>query len=76
MALTGRRLSADEALRLGLVHRVVPAEEHLDVARSVADELAAFGAHALALGKWFMAEVDELPVEQATKFAQTVRGRS
>jgi enoyl-CoA hydratase/carnithine racemase len=74
MALTGRRLSADEALRLGLVHRVVPGEEHLETARSVAGELAAFGPHALALGKWFMAEVDELPVEQATKFAQTVRG--
>jgi methylglutaconyl-CoA hydratase len=74
MALTGRRLSADEALRLGLVHRVVPAEAHLEVARNVAAELAAFGPHALALGKWFMGEVDELPVERATTFAQTVRG--
>jgi methylglutaconyl-CoA hydratase len=74
MALTGRRLSADEALRLGLVHRVVAAEEHLEIARSVAGELAAFGPHALALGKWFIAEVDGMPVEQATKFAQTVRG--
>jgi methylglutaconyl-CoA hydratase len=74
MALTGRRLSADEALRRGLVHRVVPAGEHLEVARGVAADLAAFGPHVLALGKWFMGEVDELPVERATAFAQTVRG--
>jgi methylglutaconyl-CoA hydratase len=74
MALTGRRLSADEALRLGLVHRVVAADEHLEAARAVAAELASFGPHALALGKWLMAEVDELPVERATRFAQAVRG--
>ena len=29
MALTGRRVEADEACRLGLVHRVVPADAHL-----------------------------------------------
>jgi methylglutaconyl-CoA hydratase len=74
MALTGRRVPAEEAHRLGLVHRVVAADEHLEIARSTVAELAAFGAHALALGKWFMGEVDELPVERATAFAQTVRG--
>jgi enoyl-CoA hydratase/carnithine racemase len=65
---------ADEAGRLGLVHRIVPAADHLDVARAVAVELASFGAHALALGKWFMNAVDGLPLEQATALAQTVRG--
>jgi enoyl-CoA hydratase/carnithine racemase len=74
MALTGRRLGADEACRLGLVHRVVPAGEHLAAARIAAAELATLGPHALRLGKWFMNEVDELAVEQATAFAQSVRG--
>lgn len=74
MALTGRRVAADEACRLGLVHRVVPAADHLESARATATELASFGRHALGLGKWFMGEVDDLPVERATAFAQSIRG--
>ena len=74
LALTGRRVSADEACRLGLVHRVVPDERLLDEARTVADDLAALGPDALALGKWFLREVDELPLERATAFAQSIRG--
>lgn len=74
MALTGRRVSADDAHRIGLVHRVVPAAEHLDVARATAAELAEFGAHALALGKWFINAVDGLSLEQSTAFAQSIRG--
>ena len=74
MALTGRRVDADEACRLGLVHRVVPADAHLAAARTAADDLARFGRHALGLGKWFMREVDELSVERATALAQSVRG--
>ena len=74
MALTGRRVDADEACRLGLVHRVVPADTHLATARTAADDLANFGRHALGLGKWFMREVDELSVERATALAQAVRG--
>jgi enoyl-CoA hydratase/carnithine racemase len=74
LALTGRRLPAEEALRLGLVHRVVAADAHLEAARAAAGELAGLGAQALALGKWLMAEVDELPLAQATAFARSMRG--
>ena len=74
MALTGRRVDAEEACRLGLVHRVVPAGDHLASARETANQLASSGRHALELGKWFMREVDELPVERATAFAQSIRG--
>jgi len=74
MALTGRRVGAEEACRLGLVHRVVPAGDHLESARAAAAELAAYGRHALAMGKWFMNQVEDLPIEQATGFAQSIRG--
>jgi methylglutaconyl-CoA hydratase len=74
LALTGRRINADEAHALGLVHRVVPADGLLEHARAVADDLAAAGAHALALGKWFLREVEDLPLERATAFAQSIRG--
>ena len=39
MILTGRRLSADEALAYGLVNRVVPAGTALDGARALAAEI-------------------------------------
>jgi methylglutaconyl-CoA hydratase len=74
LALTGRRIDAAEAHRLGLVHRVVPADEHLGAARAAAAELAAFGGHALALGKWFLSEIEGMSLDQATAFAQSIRG--
>jgi len=40
MVLNGRFLSADEALRYGLVNRVVPTEEYLEEAISLASEIA------------------------------------
>ncbi|SDV46991.1 enoyl-CoA hydratase/isomerase family protein [Chitinasiproducens palmae] len=41
MAYTGRALSADEALRVGLVSRIVPAEDAVDVVRQMARDIAA-----------------------------------
>ncbi len=41
MVLTGRHLTADEAHRVGLVNRVVPAAELISEARKLAAELAA-----------------------------------
>lgn len=74
LALTGRRIDAEEAHRLGLAHHVVAAADHLTEARRVATEIASYGQHALGLGKWFMGEVDDLPRERATAFARSIRG--
>jgi enoyl-CoA hydratase len=41
LLLTGRQVRADEALQLGLVHRVVPAAEVMREAQALASELAA-----------------------------------
>jgi enoyl-CoA hydratase len=41
LMLTGRTVGADEALRVGLANRVVPAEELLEAAQALAREIAA-----------------------------------
>lgn len=51
MVLNGRLLTADEALRAGLVSRVVPAEVYLDEALKLASEIAARAPLALRFAK-------------------------
>jgi enoyl-CoA hydratase len=51
LVFTGRQIDAEEALRIGLVDRVVPAAELLDAALAWARELAAGPSAALALAK-------------------------
>ena len=51
MVLNGRLLTAEEALRLGLVNRVVPVEVFLDEALALAGSIAARAPLALRLAK-------------------------
>ena len=51
VVLNNRTLTAQEALTLGLVNRVVPIEAYLDVALRLANEIAARGPLAVRLGK-------------------------
>jgi enoyl-CoA hydratase len=51
VVLNSRTLSAEEALRFGLVNRVVPVERYLDEALALASEIAARAPLAIRVGK-------------------------
>jgi len=77
LVFTGERIGADEAFRLGLVERIVPATDLLDAAMELATSLAARAPHAIALAKMAINEGTSMPLEQALEheaalFAQAV----
>jgi enoyl-CoA hydratase/carnithine racemase len=77
--LSGRQLDAAEALRLGLVHRVVPAVEVLPEAQHTAEALLANGPLALRAAKQAVIQGSGLPLPDGLAleldlFAETLRG--
>jgi len=62
MVLNGRYLSADEALRYGLVNRVYPVEVYLEEALRLANEIAARAPVALRLAKEAVNATFEMPL--------------
>jgi enoyl-CoA hydratase/carnithine racemase len=62
MILTGARIPADEALRIGLVERVVPAGEALKAATELAASMAAKAPVALRYAKEAVVKGLELPL--------------
>lgn len=61
--LTGKRVGADEALRIGLVSRVAPDDQLVDQALGMAETMCAFSPFGLALTKdtlWASLEVGSL----------------
>ena len=68
MILTGRMLSAREALAFGLVARVVAKEAWLDEARRVACEIAAKGPIAVRLAKEAVDQAFEAPLRVGIEF--------
>lgn len=62
MVLNGRFLSAAEALRAGLVNRVVPTERYLEEAVRLGAEIAARAPLALRLGKEAVNAAYEMPL--------------
>lgn len=61
LVLTGRLLSAEEALAAGLVSRVVPEGQLEEVSGELCRTLAAAGPSALGLTKQLFYELDDLP---------------
>ena len=58
LLLTARNVSADEALRMGLVHRVAPAARTEEAALELADEVAAHPPEAVARLKRMLLDWD------------------
>ena len=63
LILTGRKLPAAEALRLGLVSRIAPAEQSLAAAREIAAEILEASPTSVRLSMEVMNEADEQPSE-------------
>jgi enoyl-CoA hydratase len=68
MILTGRMLSAREALDFGLVARVVAQEAWLDEAKRVAHEIAAKSPISVRLAKEAIGEAFEMPLGAGVEF--------
>ena len=67
MCLTGRMMDAAEAERSGLVSRVIPLEEYLDVALEAAAQIASFSRPVVAMAR----EVVDLALE--TQLTQGIK---
>lgn len=65
MILTGETISAQDALRLGLVNRVLPPADLLDAARKTASTILQRSSLAVASAKRLMIEGQDHPLETA-----------
>ena len=74
LALVGDPISADEALRIGLVSRVVPNDELLPQARALADRIAAGAPMAVALTKGALERAASIDLETALEGEAKLQG--
>jgi enoyl-CoA hydratase/carnithine racemase len=73
LAITGEIFNAAEALRIGLVHQVVPIEDVDQRALDVAQTVANYSAHALSSGLGFVREVQGQTRKAAASVGRAVR---
>ncbi|GAB5603666.1 enoyl-CoA hydratase-related protein [Thermus sp. FJN-A] len=76
LLLLSPKLSAEEALALGLVHRVVPAETLLEEALSLARELAQGPTRAYALTRKLLLETYRLSLSEALALEAVLQGEA
>jgi enoyl-CoA hydratase len=72
MILRGRTVGPEEALRLGMVHEVVPAEEVVDRAIAVAEEIASKSPVAVAHIKRLVRSATETPLDEGLSLERTL----
>ena len=68
MVLTGRMISADEALRWGLINKVVPVESYLEEAKTWAREIASKPPVAVRLAKESVLKAFDTTIEGGLEF--------
>ncbi len=73
MALTGRRFTAEEALHMGLVNRVVPQAELMDTTMTLASDIAQRGPAAVTMGKRLFYATADMDYDEALEFARNIR---
>lgn len=73
LLLTGRLITADEALEAGLVNRVVPRETLLDEARALAGDILKHPRDGVVANKRAMVAATEHAVDAALKHAASVQ---
>jgi enoyl-CoA hydratase/carnithine racemase len=76
MLLTGEPVGAEEALRSGLVNRVVPAERLRDETRALAMQVAAASHHVVGLGKRAFYEQIDMTQDAAYEHTREVMSRN
>ena len=74
LALSGRTIGADEAARMGLVTRVVAAEQLMPEAMALAGDLAAKKSGAMRMGRHALNVMAEMQYGEAIHFARAIRG--
>lgn len=75
IALTNRRIGAEEARDLGLCVDVVPGDQLLDRARSLAGQMADLVPDSLVTARRLIREASGVSLEEALKAEQTEQGR-
>lgn len=68
MAFTGGRISAEEALRVNMVEKVVPPESLMQAAHEIADQIAARSPHAVRLAKRAANRVESMSLKEGYEF--------
>ena len=76
MLLTGDLISADQALRIGLVNRVVPDDQLDSAVDALAEQIAAKPPETVALGKAAFWRLRDLPLVEAYADASQVMARN
>ena len=68
MIMLGEKLSADQALDMGLITRVAPDSDFEDTVREILSTLAGKSPIGMRLGKTAFAAVDQMPLEEAVLY--------
>lgn len=74
MLYTGRMVGAEEALRIGLVNEVVPADQLMQRAKALASEIAHGPSLAIELDKRLVREAFDHDLERQTELEQFLQG--